>query len=348
VVDVDVVIVGGGPAGCSSALSLVARGCAVAVISSPNRREKPTETSTPRLKQLLHSLGAEEALSACEPCFGVVSDWGKKNSVLQPGIISPFGHAWFIHRSRFDACLERIVRDRGTIWIQSEAQKVDFGIESVQVKTSHESVNARFLIIANGSPSWAANVTCQQLTNIDSLTAFWALLPTTLGERLLSVEAADFGWWYICPGDNTGTFACCVTDASGARATRVAQVASWNDQFRATNICQQLVGVATARAINIISASTASLPLKHGQSWVAVGDAAMKLDPIGSSGTITALDSGRRAAGAVADALNGNVASIEKYELWSTNLVKAFTRQRVQHYAVEAQKRGDGFWSRRA
>jgi hypothetical protein len=166
-------------------------------------------------------------------------------------------------------------------------------------------------------------------------------------ERLLRIEMADFGWWYMCPGDSAGAFACCVTDAPYARATGIAKAALWNDRFRATAIFQQLGGTTSANAINTVSASTASLPLKHGLHWLAVGDAAVKLDPLGSSGSIIALDSGQRAAGAVADALNGNAAGIEKYQLWSDGLVEAFVRQRRQHYASEAQKRADGFWSRR-
>jgi flavin-dependent dehydrogenase len=344
--DVDVVIVGGGPAGCSSALSLIARGCSVAVISKQNRREKPTETSAPGLKHLLRSLKAEAALSACEPCFGVVSDWGRKAPVLQPGMVSPFGHAWFVHRSRFDSCLQQMVCDRGVLWLQAEAKEAIFNARGVLVETTGQPVQARWLIAANGSPSWTANVTQQQLVNIDSLIAFWTHLPITLADRLLSVETTNYGWWYLCPGDGAGVFACCVTDSLGARATGMQQVSSWNEQFQGTNLFRQLGG-APAEIINIISASTASLPHKFGKTWIAVGDAAVKLDPLGSSGIATALDSGRRAGQAVAEVLQGNTAGLENYARWSSGLVEEFVGQREQLYAIERSKRVDGFWSRR-
>ena len=106
---VDVVVVGGGPAACAAALTLRASGVATIVIASSRQREKPTETAVPRLRQLLQSLGAGEALDATEPCYGIESSWGADGPVLKPSIIDPAGHAWFIHRTRFDAALLRLV-----------------------------------------------------------------------------------------------------------------------------------------------------------------------------------------------------------------------------------------------
>lgn len=344
--NVDVVIIGGGPAGCSSALSLIARGYSVAMVSTQNRREKPTETSAPELKQLLRSLDAEVALSACEPCFGIESDWGRKIPVLQPGMVSPFGHAWFVHRVRFDACLQQMARDRGVLWVQAEAKGAKNNTKGVLVKTTGQSIQARWLIVAVGSPSWTASITGQQVVNIDSLIAFWAHLPFTLAEKLLSIETTEYGWWYVCPGDGSGAFACCVTDSLGARVMRVQQVSSWNEKFQGIDLYRRL-GSPSAETINMISANTSSLSQKVGQSWIAVGDASMKLDPLGSSGLATALDSGRRAGQAVADVFEGNTTNLESYAHWSKGLIEEFSRQRERQYAIESMKRKDGFWSRR-
>src|SRR5207249_616338 len=118
----DVAIIGGGPAGCAAALALLHRNISVAVIAAPNHKQRPTETASPALRQLFRSLDASEALAGCEPCYGILSAWGRQSPALEPAIANPNGHAWFIHRARFDACLQNAVRERGAKWIAEEAR----------------------------------------------------------------------------------------------------------------------------------------------------------------------------------------------------------------------------------
>src|SRR6266496_4399597 len=120
----DVAIIGGGPAGCAAALALVSRGHSVIVIATPYDRVKPTETAVPALARLLRSLGAAHALRACEPCSGIATSRGRTTPVLQPAISNPYGHAWFIHRTRFDACLQQTARDRGAQWLAEGARSL--------------------------------------------------------------------------------------------------------------------------------------------------------------------------------------------------------------------------------
>src|SRR5262245_58775709 len=115
--NVEVAIVGGGPAGCAAALMLRASGYSVAIISSPSRHNKPTETAVPALASILRSIQGTDALSACEPCLGICSAWGRRSHALQPSLLNPFGHAWFIHRERFDRYLQEAVRRADALWI---------------------------------------------------------------------------------------------------------------------------------------------------------------------------------------------------------------------------------------
>jgi flavin-dependent dehydrogenase len=346
-VNADIAIIGGGPAGCSAALTLRAKGYSVVVIDDVSAREKPTETSSPALKQILGSLGAESAMSTCEPCHGIVSNWGRNAPILKPGMTSPFGNAWFIHRSRFDSYLHQLARDKGTVWLEAKAQKMCFTDDGVEIMANGFQIAARWIVIATGSPTWTANIISQKPNNINSLVAFWAKLPAKLKERLLRIETTDFGWWYSCPGENDQTFVCCVTDVTEARSRQIADFAEWNKHFQKTQIFRQSFGAITATSINITSTSTTSLSLKHGRGWVAAGDAAMKLDPIGSSGVIIALESGRRAAIAVMAAILGGYDSLEKYARWSDQLLEDFSRKRRLQYQLEAQNRSHGFWKRR-
>src|SRR5436190_1229945 len=166
--DSDVAIVGGGPAGCATALALRSRGYSTTVIAAPNYRGKPTETAVPALSRLLQSLGAAEALTSCEPCHGIVSAWGRNTPALQPSILNPSGHAWFIHRARFDSCLKNATRDSGATWIYEEARSVQFDPQGVSIATTGQALRARWVVFATGSPSWPARITMQKPSNIDS------------------------------------------------------------------------------------------------------------------------------------------------------------------------------------
>ena len=343
----DVAIVGGGPAGCASALALRAQGHCVAVVADPRRKEKPTETATPQLKQLLQCLGADSALDACEPCFGISSDWGRASPAMLPSIINPFGHAWFIHRARFDFLLQQITRQQGATWIDARVISMSFDAQGVSLATTGEHICARWLVLATGSPSWPARITIQKQLVLDSLVAFWAHVPTSLEARLLFVEPTDSGWWYVSPDDGRGVIACFVTDRQSARVLFPAQASNWNKLFRSTRICRQFGLEASATFINVASTGVTMLPRKCGPHWIAVGDSAVRLDPIGSSGTATALNSGQRAANAVSNALRGDLAGLDQYESWSSGLFEEFVKQREQHYAIEGVRRYADFWSRR-
>jgi flavin-dependent dehydrogenase len=345
--EVDVAIVGGGPAGCSTALSLIAKGYSVAIVSAPNGTEKPTETAAPVLKHVLCSVGAEAALSSCEPCFGISSDWGRPSQVVQSSIMNPLGHSWFIHRTRFDLCLQHLAREAGAIWIEETAHAANFKTQGICLHTRGMDVHARWLVAATGSPVWAARVTQQAHITADSLLAFWTNLPTTFSRGLLLLEATDQGWWYLCPDEHSGVSICFVTDTQCARRLRPAEPLSWNGLFRKTALHKQLGDSPLADSVRVASISLATLPKKYGQFWTAVGDAAAKLDPLGSSGTITAVDSGQRAGAAIADAIRGESAGLERYGLWSNSLFEEFLRQRNKQYAIEASKRHTQFWFRR-
>jgi flavin-dependent dehydrogenase len=347
-VKTDAVIVGGGPAGCSAALTLATFGITSAVMCAPKAVIKPTETCLPTLVGLLRSLNAESALDACEPCYGISSEWGRPHSVLRPSIIDPFGHTWFIHRQRFDAALRDSVLKAGLLWLEGVANDVSFDEESVTVTTSGERVRAKWLIIATGSPAWAARNTGQPVIKHDSLTALWAKLPEVNKERFLFVEPSEFGWWYVVPDDGPGSVACFMTDPSLARNLRAAQASRWSDLFRKTNLARTFGNAATVNRVTAASTGLMALTKVRGERWIAIGDAALKLDPLGSGGAMTALNGGQRAARAVAECLKGSSSEIRHYEQWTTRLFNEFSRQRELQYGLEFVSRSSDFWKRRS
>lgn len=344
---VDVAVVGGGPAGCAAALTLRSCGVATTVIAAPRAREKPTETAVPRLKQLLQSLGAGEALAACEPCYGIESNWGAPEPVLRPTILDPSGHAWFIHRDRFDASLVRLAGAAGAVRLEVEATGVRFVDDRVIVSTTTGPVEAKNLVIATGSPAWAARATGQKPVTTDSLFCYWARLAVPIESRLLHVEPTESGWWYVCTGGPATTHACFLTDADGSRQLAPSKPERWNALFQRTRLAHQHALNDRAGQIHCLPVGVAGLARRHGSRWAAAGDAAIKLDPVGSSGTATALESGVLAARALLAGEHEDKAAAERYDRWGNGLLAEFLKRRTPLYATETQKYPTGFWARR-
>jgi flavin-dependent dehydrogenase len=260
---------------------------------------------------------------------------------------NPMGHAWFIHRRRFDLVLQKLSRDENTNWVETKVGGIRFTNDGAEITAEGRTINARWIIFANGSSAWTANFTGQKLNRVDSLVAIWAKLPTQSQERLLRIETTERGWWYSCPAEGDNAFTCFITDPIEARAGQIADLVQWNRRWQETHMFSESFDKVVATSIDVVSAGTCFLPATHGRSWVVVGDAAMKLDPIGSSGTITALESGRRAAIAMVAAMSGKYDGLLEYTRWSGKLLETFQQRRDSEYKLEALKRPGGFWIRR-
>ena len=343
----DVVIVGGGPAAATAALCLRRFGHSVGVIAAPRSKLKPTETAKPQLRLLLRDVGAESAMTCCEPCRGIFSDWGLESPSFNPSILSPFGNAWFVDRNKFDSHLEKLAKECGANWIESIANDAYFEKDSITVKTDSAIVSGKWLVIANGSLHWAGRVTKQTVIVKDSLIASWSLLNATLPERCLSTETCDSGWWYMCPNADGRAVACFVTDVENNRRLKPLNTAQWNKLFLQTRLSRMIVNFQPAASVMALRTGLAGLPLRHGRNWAAIGDAAAVLDPLGSSGTATAIESATRASAAIVAALHGDETRLGQYQEWSRNLFREFTRQRAAQYASEGRFRNSDFWNRR-
>lgn len=272
---------------------------------------------------------------------------GADSPALQPSMLDPFGHAWFIHRARFDASLLRLVEIAGVVKLQAEATSIRFADDHVTVSTDVGPVEARRLVITTGSPAWTAGATGQKLVTIDSLICYWGRLNVPIKSRLLHVESTETGWWYVCTGETNTTVVCFLTDTEGSRQLDPANPGAWNSLFQETRLRQLHALGHEADQIHSLPVNVASLATRYGPRWVAAGDAAIKLDPIGSSGTAMALDSGIRAARALVARRQRDEAAMVQYEQWGNRLLAEFLRRRTPLYQAEIVKFASGFWPRR-
>ena len=222
-----------------------------------------------------------------------------------------------------------------------------FEPNAATIFTDDVEVRAKWLVIATGAPTWAARLTGEKIIKHDLLTAFWGRIPDQCTERLLFLEPSHFGWWYRCPDDGSGSVACLITDPRTARTIGAGNLSNWKSLFSSTRLSRGLSDELSMMEM-IFATATGAISLSKTQNhrWIAVGDAAAKLDPLGSSGIMTALDGGRRAARSIHCSLQGDAAELQQYQKWSGSLIQEFTLQREKHYGVEATKHSTQFWHR--
>ena len=113
----DVAIVGGGPAGVASALSVRQLSSAAAVILLDDARQpllwKPGEILSPAVTPLLESLGCDSVLrelvvqGAALASYGSYAAWGSSHLKSNDFLYFLHGNGWRLDREQFDAALLR-------------------------------------------------------------------------------------------------------------------------------------------------------------------------------------------------------------------------------------------------
>lgn len=358
----DVVVAGGGPAGCAAALALVQAGRSVLLADSGTGPPKAGEALVSVGRLLLADLGIEEPVlgSGHLPCHGNLSAWGSAELHAVDSIDDPYGHGWHLDRPLFDRRLRDAARAGGTevaehTGVRCPSRQPD-GTWRLALRDRaggrERTVRCRWVVDATGRGAAIAVRSGARRRTGDRLTAFHLTLEpapqaTTDGRSL--VESDQDGWWYTALLPSRHRLVAYFTDSDlPAAAARGAE--RFHDRLLATRHISRRArphGLTVLQPPRRAPAHSAHLDRVHGDGWTAAGDAAAAFDPLSSQGILTALYTGLSAGQAVHARLHGDRAALPDY---AAKVATARAAYQHGHQAVHAQETrwtDHPFWARR-
>jgi halogenation protein CepH len=320
---VDVVIVGGGPGGATTAALLAQRGYQVLVLERVKfPRYHIGESLVPGILPVLDELGLRDEVER----FGFVKKngitlaWGAEREpwTVRFGEAGPIDHAWEVTRADFDTLLLQHARRTGATVIE-QARVTDYRFEDgrcVGVTYSHPNedeqreVVARHVVDATGQAHMLARKQGlieweESLKNVAVWTYFQGgLRYEGVDAGNILVENTPDGWLWVIPLHDGTQSVGWVAPVANVRERDTAlgelllrRIESSTETKRLLAPARRVSGFHTTRDWSYKCSRF------HGPGFTLVGDAAGFVDPLFSTGVFLAMNGARLAVQAIDDLL---------------------------------------------
>jgi flavin-dependent dehydrogenase len=344
-VDVDVAVVGGGPAGAVVAVCLARLGWRIALLEATSfDGERYGETLPPEINPVLRELGLWDYFQAISPLHspGIISAWGQSAPNETDFIRNPHGLGWHIDRNRFDEMLCNEARRVGA-QVFTNARVTTCARKSGGWEVA--GISATTLVDASGRNGLRIDGECRREKE-DMLLAIALRIGypgSAACDMRTCIESTPSGWWYTSPlpgGDGMAMF---FTD------TRVYANEGISIAEQLAHAPLTACRLHNGRIMNsrVVHAPSARRVQMAGEDWIAVGDSASSYDPLSGRGIFKALRQGVYAATAVHDRLSGDRLALARYAARVGQEFDIYVKQRRLYYATEQRWIGHSFWSSR-
>ncbi len=355
----DVAIVGGGPGGSATALSLRAHAPSLTVVLIEASRYETLrigETLPPPARPILEHLGVWDAFKSQRhrEVHGTTAAWGSAALLDNDFFYMPANTGWQLDRSAFDAMLASQAESRGTTMILGtrirEAERAgDEWRLTLSTGRTRTAVAARFIVDATGGTASLARRCGARFVDADFLVGIAGFFECRNGDPRTLVEAFEDGWWYTAGLPDGRRLIACMTDSDLARRMRLHEAAEWRRKLAAMpNVGAMARRSEPCSAVVVRSASSRRLEPVAGDHWLAIGDSASRFDPLSSQGIVKALRSGIFASYAIGDLLTrGDESGLLRYRRYVRDEFKSYCEVRAKYYREEQRWPSSEFWLRR-
>lgn len=375
----DVIIVGGGPAGSALAITLANLGRQVLLLEKHAGFDTKLGESLPPVSigAVKHYLGDIDQLvdqGIVSKTMGNVSTWSTDDPEVGEFFFTPAGYGLCVNRVAFDALLRQRAMDAGaTVQLGSRFRTCEriagtsFNGWKVEVSTSEPTSFhlCRYLVDCSGRSAVVATALGISRSSSDDLFACARRYESAARDedRYTRIEATEDGWFYsnLLTGlkERSERIVVFHADKSSLAAKMAATSQGFTSLLNKTKDITRVLSSYSYQPVGRIrGACAASERLERfaGGSWAAVGDAAQAYDPLSSQGIYKALVSANQAGQLVHYALNENQSApgvdvrdlhLQRYVHGQEKLWAEYGKHYSYYYQNQSRWADQPFWCQR-
>ena len=342
----DIVVLGGGPAGCVAAKRLVELGYSVTMFAGP-RPAPALEGLSDRVLESLAAHGFHKASKAVGPAVPRVATWN--------GETSSHNTEHLVDRSRFDAALLADASEAGANVVADRVTDVRRAADGWRVSRrrkdgSHSVVSASCCIEARGRAAPRGRARCVSAPATIALSRRYI---DDLRAPRSAVASCRFGWaWFMALGDGTAALQLIAATGRESVPKRAALRTRFDDLLG--GLAEAAEWFRGARPTDIWAARDATLRLTRplfADRFLRIGDAAVAVDPLSGHGVFEAIGSAMAAAAVVNTLLRRSADTGIARRFYEDRMEDTFTRYARagrQFYVLEDRWPEEPFWRERS
>lgn len=282
-------VVGGGPAGCTVALTLARAGKDVVLVEKTTYQGlRVGELLSPQGQQILRQVLPDKVEEFFLTAIGTSGCWE------EPGLSRyTTGDWWSLDRTGLDHALAMEARASGArILTGTRVENLQRQGAGWTYQVEGRNYSADWVFDATGRASKVARSQGAEVQRFDRQIALVAFLEGPChAPKDMMLEATYDGWWYAAPIDDNSAVTVFLTDGDLDKGDAMT---SWQRRFEASlEVSKAFSGMKPTQVpIRVNAGFSLTLPI-YGEGWVAVGESAACFDPLSNLGIGRAAELGQ-------------------------------------------------------